>query len=54
MDTIVETKYLGQTSVLVHKQMSILAFEGLPITFEASMNGYFTYFFIYIIVITHD
>ena len=29
---------------LVHKRMSILTFEGLSTTIEASMNVYFTYF----------
>ena len=30
--------------ILVHKRMSILTFEGLSATFEASINVYFTYF----------
>ena len=30
--------------ILVQKQMSILTFEGLSATFEASTNVYFTYF----------
>ena len=31
-------------SLLVHKRTSILTFEGLSTTFEASTNVYFTYF----------
>ena len=30
--------------MLVHKRTSILTFEGLSTTFEASTNVYFTYF----------
>ena len=32
------------TYILVHKRTSILTFEGLSTTFEASTNVYFTYF----------
>ena len=41
--------------LVVHKRMSILTFEGLSKTFEASTNVYFTYFVIklYIIVMLH-
>ena len=41
--------------ILMHKRMSILNFEGLSNTFEASVNIYFTYFVIklYIIMILH-
>ena len=39
---------------LVHKRMSILTFEGLSTTFEASTNVYFTFVIkLYIKVITY-
>ena len=46
---------LSLSSLLVHKRMSILTFEGLSKTFEASTNVYFTYCVIklYIILILH-
>ena len=31
-------------TILMHKRTSILTFEGLSTTFEASTNVYFTYF----------
>ena len=37
LETVLQT-------LVVHKRMSILTFEGLPTTFEASTNVYFTYF----------